>query len=357
MQIFINIVVTFFLMFWPIVFMMSPMMFDAPGSENNKQHIVTMVLILCYPIGLSLLLWLTGIKYFGVNGSTLTAVSSVVVFSGFYLFGYFGMLSNAQKGIANSGYSIAEDQVYYDAKSIDVADSGSFNVLENKRQYSSSDFAVDKKYFYYRGKVVDDFAVDNLRSVELAGDIYWFNKSQIVYDGKILAGANPEQFGGFDNYTGWTYSINNDQYQVYSYGSPLPQVDKDSFTPLNDFIAKDRNHIFEKESPILNGADSVSFELFSNSHDFAKDKDHVYYIATKQPFLIEGADPQSFEIYDRGYLKDKNNVYHVIQYQRIDTLTQADVQSFEETQYDEATQSEARDKNYYYYDGKVVGNR
>jgi len=64
MQILINIVVTFFLMFWPIVFMMSPMMFDAPGSENDKEHIVTMVLILCYPISLSLLLWLSGAKYF-----------------------------------------------------------------------------------------------------------------------------------------------------------------------------------------------------------------------------------------------------------------------------------------------------
>lgn len=267
------------------------------------------------------------------------------------------MLFNAQKGIANSGYSIAEDRVYYDAKLIDVADSGTFKVLENKRHYFSSDFAADKQYFYCRGKVVDGFSVDNLKSVKVAGDIYWFNKSQVVYDDKILTGANPEQFGGFDNHAGWTYSINNGQYQVFSYGDPLPQVDKDSFTPLNDFIAKDRKHVFEKDTPILSGADSASFELFSNSHDFGKDKDHVYYIATKQPFLIDGADPESFEIYDRGYLKDKNNVYHVIQYQRIDTLTQADVQSFEETQYDDATKSEARDKNYYYYDGKVVGSR
>jgi len=36
---------------------------------------------------------------------------------------------------------------------------------------------------------------------------------------------------------------------------------------------------------------------------------------------------------------------------------QADVDSFEATQYDDVRKSAARDANYYYYDGKVVGDR
>lgn len=339
------------------MFMMSPMMFDAPGSENTKNHVFSMMLILCYPIWLSILLWLFGANYFGFSGSILTAVTSIVVFLGFSVFGYFGMFLNLHKGIANTGYSTADGQVYYDAKPVSGADSDSFNTLENKNRYSASYFAVDKQSFYYRGKVVEGVYIDGIQPISVANDIYWVNHSQVIYDDKILTGANPEKFGDFEGFSGWTYSVNNNRYLVFSYGAPLPAVDRETFTPLNDFIAKDKDHIFEKTTPILTEADAESFELFVESHDFGKDKNHVYYISTDKPFVINDADPASFEILERGYVKDKNSIYHIIQYQRIDKLTLVDVGSFETTQYDDVTKSEARDKNHYYNDGKIVGNR
>jgi len=357
MQILINIVVTFVLMFWPIMFMMSPMMFDAPGSENDKNHMLTMMTILCYPIGIFLLLWLFGGNYFGFSSIKLVIISAVVIVIAFTVFGYFGMLFNLQKGIANTGYSVVENSVYFDGKLIEAADGASFNTLDDKEnQFSAPDYAQDEQYLYYDGKIVEGAFIDELRKVIINRDTYWLNKTQVIFNGGILPGAHPDNFGGFEGFTGWTYSVNNDQYLVFSYGVPLPPVDKATFTPLNDFIAKDKHHIFEKNNPILIDADASTFELLEDHH-FGKDKNYIYYLATKQPFEVKGVDPGSFEILERGYLKDKNNVYIVHQYESIEKLQQADVESFEATDYDDVTKSEARDANHYYYDGKIVGDR
>ena len=357
MQILINIIVTFVLMFWPVMFMMSPMMFDAPGSDNNKSQLVTMMLILCYPIGLFLLLWIFGGSYFGFSGLKLAIISAVVIVFAYTVFGYFGMLFNLQKGIANTGYSVVDNHVYYDGKIIEAADGASFDTVDDEENpYTASDYALDKDHLYYSGKIVEGAFIDELKKVTVNRDTHWINKTQVIYNGNIMPGANPGDFGGFEGFAGWTHSMNNDQYLVFSYGVPLPAVDKATFTPLNDFIAKDNQHIFEKHKPILTEADAATFELLDD-HDFGKDKNYIYYLATKLPFAVKGVDVASFEILERGYLKDKNSVYIVHQYESIEKLEQVDVDSFEATQYDDINKSEARDANHYYYDGKVVGDR
>ncbi len=357
MQITLNIIVSLAFMFWPFIFMMSPMMLDAPGSENNKANLTFIVLLLSYPIGISLLLWLFGGNYFGVNGLVLSIISTIVVVIAFSIFGYFGMLSNLARGIANSGYSIADNRVYYDGKLIEGADSGSFVILENDRySFSISRYARDENYFYNDGVIVEGVISDNLQKTDINGDTYWQNSTQIIYGDQILAGANPDSFAGFEGFGGWAYSISNEQYFVYIYGKRLPDVDRKSFTPLNEFIAKDKNHIFEKENIILLGADAQSFEL-CDDHDFGKDNDHVYYMAHLQPFSIKDIDVESFEILDRGFLRDRNHIYYTHQYKSIEKLEQVDAASFEVTAYDESTNSDARDKNHYYYGEKIMGNR
>ena len=359
MQIFINIFITFALMFWPFVFAMSPMMLDVPGSDNDKSQLVFIVLLLSYPISISLLLWIFGGSYFGVRGFTLTIISTIVIAIAFAVFGYFGMLSNLAKGIANSGYSIANNEVYYDGKRIDGADSASFVILDgDKFGHSISRYAKDRNQFYYGGVVVKGAIPDNLKKVDIDGDIYWLNSTQIIYDNMILLGANPDQFFGFEGfrYRGWTYSINNEQYFVYINGKHLPDVDRDSFTPLNEFVAKDKHHIYEKDEIILPEAEAESFELFED-HSFGKDKNHVYYMAHVKPFAVEDIDIESFEILDWSYLRDKNHIYYTHQYKSIEKLEQIDVASFEVTDYDESTNSHARDKSHYYYGAKIVGNR
>ncbi len=337
--------------------MMSPMMLDAPGSENNKSNITYLVVFLSYPIGISLVLWLFSGNYFGVSGVTLLIVSTVVVVTACSVFGYFGMLSNLARGIANSGYSIANNGVYYDGKLIDLADAESFVILENAKNSSSiSKYAKDKKYFYHNGDVVEGVKTDNLQQFAVGGDTYWRNSTQVIYDDQVLAGANPENIAGFESFRGWAYSISNNQFNAYIHGKSLPDVDRESFTPLNEFFAKDRHHIFEKDTIILAAADAQSFELFED-HDFGKDNKHVYYLTHMQPFLIQDIDVDSFEILDRGYVRDKDHIYYTHQYKSIEKLEHIDAASFEVTGYDELTDSDSRDKNRYYYGVKIVGDR
>ena len=357
MQTFINVVVTLILLPWPILLMMSPMMFDAPGSENSKNALIDLILILCYPVGIAVLYWLFGARYFGISGLTFTIISSVIVFSALSLFGFPERLQNLQKGITNSGYSVAENKVYYNAKPVEAADSESFHIFDAVESVLyMQDYARDKGHFYYLGNIVEGVTVDGLRRETINDETYWLNQNQVIYDDKILRGADPDNFSGFDGYPGWTHSVKDGQFIVFSYGDHLPIVDKESFTPLNEFYAKDKNQVFEKSRPILTEADAESFEFVDHS-EFARDKDHVYYLSTEQPFAIAEADPESFEILDRGYAKDKNHVYHVIQYQSVEILRQADVSSFEVTKYDEKTKAEARDNRYLYNNGKVIGDR
>lgn len=357
MQIFVNIAVTFVLSFWPVMFMMSPMMFDAPGSVNDKNAIVNLMLVMCYPVGLFFILGITGIHYFGISGYKLAAASTVIIAFAFSIFGYYGLLLNAIKGIASSGYSVVVDKVYFDGKPIQGVDSQTFIFpAADKMRSAYSYYARDKQHLYYRGKVVKDALAEDIHEVENSRGLYWHNNKQVLYDDKVLHGATPENFSPYKDFTGWARSDTGHEFNVFSYGKQLPTVDGESFAPLNDFYARDKNKIFFKDELILPGADAASFRLLSE-HDFARDKNHVYYLSSKQPFIIGDADPASFEVFDRGYAKDKNNIFHVKQFAMVEKLGQADVASFEVTEYDEANRSEARDAKHYYFDGKIVGDR
>ncbi|WP_444996200.1 DKNYY domain-containing protein [Aliikangiella sp. IMCC44359] len=356
MQIAINIVITLVLLYWPAMLMMSPMMFAAPGFDNDKKGIVTTLLFMCYPIGVFLLLWGLGGNYFGMSGFKLAGICALINLLVFWFFGYFKLLFNLQKGITNSGYSVTDNQAYFSAKLIPGADSSSFKILEDETGLPArADYAADKNNLYYQGKLVEGASVENLQKQRVNSNDYWLNNTQVIYNGKIIPKANPQNFNGFEDHHSWTYTVNNDEYIVFSYGVALPSVDRKTFQPLSDFIAKDNQQIFYKEKQILAQADAATFELFDD-HDFARDQTKVYYISADPPFEIEGVDPDSFEIFDRGYVRDSQNVYYVHQYERIEKL-KVDAASFEVTDYDEATQSTARDINHYYYDNKVVGDR
>ncbi len=359
MKIVANILITLAFMFWPILFAMSPMMLAAPGSENDKSQVTFIILLLSFPVGISLLIWIFGINYFGISGFKLTIISTAVVVTGLSVFGYFGMFLNLAKGISNSGYSIAASRVYYEGKVIDGADSESFTILDDDRYGSSIAFsAKDRSHVYYNGAIVDGAIPDNLKKIKINNELYWVNATQVILNDVVLQGANPQEFYGFENpgFSGWAYSTNGQEYIVYIHGKRLPDVDRGSFTVLSEFFAKDNNHIFNQDKIILLEANADDFELFED-HDFGKDKNHIYYLAHLQPFAVNGIDVESFEILERGFLRDKNHIYITHQYKSIARLEQADVASFEVTGYDDSTESEARDKNHYYYEEKIVGNR
>lgn len=387
MQILAHSVVTLLLLFWLLLLMTSPMMFDAPGSDNKLKHVLVIMLVLAYPIGLFLILWLLGINYFGISSFKLAIISFAVISALFFVFGFFGMLLNLYKGIANTGYSTAKHKAYYNGKPIADSDGSSFqffqgeghyqsayasdnkhiyyrgNIVEgghgasfrilDSKPYSWSEYAADRQHFYYRGRAVEGVSAVGLRKEIFHNESYWLNDSQVIYDGKVLAGANPDTFSDFDKYSGWTYSTDGEQYTVFNYGLALPPVDKATFTPLNSLIAKDKQHIFYKNQFILSGADAATFELLEGDY-FARDKQFIYCLGEERSFAAEDIDPESFEILARNYLKDKHNVYFLSYHQRIETLAQADPRTFEVTGYDSDTETDARDKHHFYLNGKLV---
>lgn len=356
MKIFMHIVVTFVLMFWPIMFMMSPMAFDAPGSDNNKSNVVGMMLTLCYPIGLFLILGMLGINYFGVNSFKLALVSLTIILIAFSLFGYFGLLFNALRGIANSGYSVVGDTAYNDGKPIDGADGKTFRVLDSRRYSSLNHYALDRNHLYYDGKIVEDALAENIVEAGSGGSDYFRNSQQVIYRDMVLRGVAADGFAVFDRFANWAYSNIGSEYNVYYRGILLPAVEREAFVPLNDSFAKDKKQIFEGHTVVLTQADAASFELMRD-RDFGKDNSQVYYLGTRPPVVVQDADPGSFEVLERGYARDRNHIFVIEQYANVVKLEQADIDTFEVTRYDDATKSEARDVNHYYYDGKVVGIR
>lgn len=351
MIVLLNIITTFLLLFWPMMFMMSPMAFDAPGSTNDSSKIYSLILILCYPIAIFTLYTIFNIDYFGFKTEKLLVISSVVILVLFIFFGYFSLLFNAILGIANDGYSVVNNKVYYDGKVIRHADPGSFIDLSPDR-YSGDRYAKDNNRVYYRGKVIEGVSSHNLKILEIAGDTYLKNDSYILLYGEIIPDANPDTFSAFKDINNWTYSITNSQFTAYFRGEKIASTDQITFTPLNEKIAKDNNNIYKYGEVVLNEADAKSFELIKYGR-FAKDKNYVYLMDSNPPIKIDGIDTNSVEVLERDYLKDKNHIYFSGN-ENIETINEADVLSFTVTGYDHSTSSEAKDKNNFYFRGNII---
>ena len=317
-----------------MMFMMSAMAFGAPGSTNLKSNYIWVIALLCHPIYIFVILWIFDAEYFGISGSTLTMIGIIVIGFALWVFGYIPGLINLLRGIKNSGYSVVGEKVYAEGKLIKDADSATFKVFDG-HWILIEHYAADKNRFYYWGKVIEGVNTNDLRPVTLAHDLYWLNKTQVVWNQKVLAGANPNNFGDFGEIPGWTYSINDGEYIVFNNDQPITNIDRESFKAFNPYIAKDKNQIFYKTTPILNFADAATFEIvteychgFTHSYDFGIDKNNVYYISQNKAFAIDNIDSTSFAIIDHGYCKDKNNVYYLSNNESLVKIEDADTESF-----------------------------
>ncbi|MFC3679232.1 DKNYY domain-containing protein [Bacterioplanoides pacificum] len=354
MKLLAQLATTFLLLFWPMVMMMSPMMFDAPGSENKRSVVFQALLFLSYPIPLCALFWLFGSDLFGISGRTLTLSASAIVITAMIVFGYPQLLSNSLKGIANSGYSVAENTVYYNAQAIPGAQADSFETLQSG--YFRDRYARDSERVYFAGQELAGADPASFHYLEALGDEYWADNQRVYLTGIPLEGALPQHFSLFPDAWGhpssYGVSHNPDGARVYFQQHHLPDADADSFTVLNDYTAKDARHIFYHETLVLPEADSASFELIEDVDHYGKDNNAVYDMLYQHSGVIEGADPATLQVLGRGYLRDQNHIYFRSNYQPTEILAGADAASFEYTNWDEATQSDARDKHGYFLHGE-----
>ena len=129
-------------------------------------------------------------------------------------------------------------------------------------------YAKDKNHFYYKGSAVEDVEPDSIEK---------------IYFGKYFKSDN----------------------KLYQGGRVIEDVDAETFKPINNIYAKDKNNIYLSYNDGLSTSDLDvdTFELLGEAH--AKDKNGVYFFK----FKIEGMDSETAEGVGDWYIKDKNSVY------------------------------------------------
>lgn len=95
MKILINIGTAFLLLFWPLVLFTSVMMFDAPGSTESLSTMITVILVVAYPIYIFSIYHFMNTKFFGLSALLCLKIISVIVLLAMSVFGYFTMLWEA----------------------------------------------------------------------------------------------------------------------------------------------------------------------------------------------------------------------------------------------------------------------
>lgn len=92
MKLLIDIIVTFLLVFWPMVLFTSVMMLGGPGATENLSNVLTVVLVVAYPIYIFILYLLLGQPYFKLSPKSCLIAATIVVVLAQSIFGYFGLL-------------------------------------------------------------------------------------------------------------------------------------------------------------------------------------------------------------------------------------------------------------------------
>lgn len=341
--------VGFVLLLWPMAVMMSPMVLDAPDSDTNKSNLVPLALILFYPALFGAAFYFLNWSFFSYSPRTFLIASISVPVAAFVLFGYPRIVLNMLRGVPSIGYGRTDSGVYYDGSALVGADQGSFEPLGGFGLY-----ARDRAHVYYRGKVIERAHPASFLAVpaDHGESAYWRDASHVFHDGRVVEGADPATFVAAHR-----YGYAHDRERVFYRGEVLRDADTASFRLLNDSVAADRTHIYFLGNVILSNADAASFEVLGSS-SYARDASKVYALPGSdngEAQVVVGADRATFTPMSRGYAKDANHVYTSERGGPV-VLEGADAASFKVTEWDEATQSEARDKLHRYLQGKIVAH-
>ncbi|MCE2573551.1 DKNYY domain-containing protein [Motilimonas eburnea] len=335
---------------WPMFWILSVMMFGGPGATNDAQSVYSTMAILLYPSGIFLVYALGNWPLFVIPGKYLALIGIPLNLALVYA-SYGSLLSNTLKGIANEGYSVVDQQVYYNGNPLPMASAGSFTLLEHSPTYRDAVYAKDENQVYYRGEVIlgADSASFHPLFVEQGLDEYWAD-NQHVYRYSLALDLNPEQVALFHDDSYAVYLT--DGKQLFCNGIKVPDADLASFKVIFGALAKDKHHVYYQQHIILPDADVESFNLYPDEQYYGYDKHHVYDVIAERSQPIAGADPASFELLGRGYMRDQHRVYFSQQYEPTIVLTQVDRDSLVVTDYDDATGSDAYDKHGYILNGK-----
>lgn len=345
-----QILTTLAIISWPMFWITSVMMFGGPGATNDAANVYSTLGILLYPSVIFLIYALGGWPLFIIPGKYLALIgiplNLVLVYAS-----YGSLLNNTLKGIANEGYSVVQEKVYYNGQYLEMAKADSFTLLEHQPSFRDSLYAKDEQHVYYRGEIIPEADSASFRPlfVEQGLDEYWADHQHVFHYKEILA-LNPQQVSVLHDDSFGVYLT--DGKQIYCNGEKVPTTDFNGFKVIFGALSKDSQHIYYQQDIILPEADVASFTLYPDEQHFGYDQHHVYDVLSERSQVIEGADPTSFEFLGRGYMRDKHRVYFNENYEPTFVLSQVDRDTLVVTDYDDATGSDAYDKNGYILNGK-----
>ena len=104
-----------------------------------------------------------------------------------------------------------------------------------------------------------------------------------------------------------------------SYAGSNPKIDKATFQEIDAVYAKDKNGVYVWENrgwKKLEGIDPITFQIINingSARRYLKDKNGIYNIDGNSDNLVLEKlpyDPQTYEVINQLYSKDKNNIYY-----------------------------------------------
>ena len=143
-----------------------------------------------------------------------------------------------------------------------------------------------------------------------------------------------------------------------SYAKSNTKIDKATFQEIDATYSKDKNGVYVWENrgwKKLEGLDPVTFEIINirgSARRYLKDKNGIYSIiysmdGDNDKLVLENLpyDPQTYEVINQLYSKDKNNIYF-----RGKKISGADKDTFEKID----KYNYSKDKNNIYYNDKKI---
>lgn len=347
MRIFIQIVVSILLGWWPIVALTSVMLFGGPGSGNDPKVLRMVILVIFYPalIGAGMYFFKQSLWGIPPKWVLIATVASPIV--AVFVLGYPRMLMNATAGIPNQGYFKNETAVYHRGRKIE-ADPKTFQIVDEAdvlHKFANAMYARDKDSVFLEGRKIAGADPNTFQIIEAWR--YARDAKNVYFEGKRVENIDPAKFElipmeglGERNYTDGTHLIH--------WGKVVGKIDAASVKSLGNSYVKDRSQVFYM-GELIPGADPDTFNVI-NETSFSRDAKRVYFWQVAVP----NANPKTFEILERGYAKDDQRVYHHRSIKKIDIVDGADAQNFKVTNFDDAHGSEAFDGKSYFMDGKKV---
>ena len=195
-------------------------------------------------------------------------------------------------------YAVTSDEKHGYFKVVKNADKDTFEVIEKDTRYSK-----DKNNVYYAGyNVVQLQDVDKNSFTIVEDEDFSYDKKNVYYAGRKLNDISPNGFKVIRLVNRRNIPLNflNDNKNIYK---------------LIDIFDEETGELKSVKTAVVKSpkVDSKTFEIFSYSENYFRDKNNVYYenglykMGLKK---IAGADRNSFEVLNDEFSKDKNNVYY-----------------------------------------------